>query len=143
MSQAMVQLSEVTGEGRHAYKVVEHEEEDNLEHVHLLHIPAENLLISNNAPKISIRDLHRYTDSGDLILSEISLDISAGTVLGIIGPSGSGKSTLLRAINRLWEPAQACVFLDGKDITTLDVISVRRRVGMLFQLPALFDGSSA
>ncbi|KAH7422597.1 hypothetical protein KP509_12G016000 [Ceratopteris richardii] len=138
-----VQLSEVTGEGRHAYKAIEHEQEDNLEHVHLLHIPEDNPLTSNKAPKISIKDLHRYTDSGDLILSEISLDISAGSVLGIIGPSGSGKSTLLRAINRLWEPPPASIFLDGNDITMLDVISVRRRVGMLFQLPALFGGTIA
>ncbi|KAH7422639.1 hypothetical protein KP509_12G018400 [Ceratopteris richardii] len=126
-----------TGEDIHAYKDDEHKQEDDLEHT-CLHISEVKL-----TPKISIKDLHRYTDSGDLILSEISLDISAGSVLGIIGPSGSGKSTLLRAINRLWEPPPASVFLDGKDITMLDVISVRRRVGMLFQLPALFDGTVA
>jgi ABC-type multidrug transport system fused ATPase/permease subunit len=61
--------------------------------------------------------------------------------MGIIGPSGSGKSTLLRALNRLWEPAPGAVLLDGADIRGLDVLALRRRVGMLFQLPAMFDGT--
>ncbi|CAN6215790.1 unnamed protein product [Urochloa humidicola] len=63
--------------------------------------------------------------------------------MGIIGPSGSGKSTLLRALNRLWEPAPGAVFLDGADICGLDVRALRRRVGMLFQQPAMFDGTVA
>ncbi|KAL4566744.1 hypothetical protein LXL04_030867 [Taraxacum kok-saghyz] len=58
-------------------------------------------------------------------------------------PSGSGKSTLVRALNRLWEPASGTVFLDGKDITGLDVLQLRRKVGMLFQLPVLFEGTVA
>lgn len=62
--------------------------------------------------------------------------------MGIIGPSGSGKSTLLRALNRLWEPPSGTVFLDGKDITGVDVLELRRKVGMLFQLPVLFEGNN-
>uniref|UniRef100_K3XYV7 ABC transporter domain-containing protein n=1 Tax=Setaria italica TaxID=4555 RepID=K3XYV7_SETIT len=63
--------------------------------------------------------------------------------MGVIGPSGSGKSTLLRALNRLWEPAPGAVLLDGADIRGIDVLALRRRVGMLFQLPAMFDGTVA
>ncbi|AQK66619.1 Phosphate import ATP-binding protein pstB 1 [Zea mays] len=63
--------------------------------------------------------------------------------MGVIGPSGSGKSTLLRALNRLWEPAPGAVLLDGADICALDVLALRRKVGMLFQLPAMFDGTVA
>jgi ABC-type multidrug transport system fused ATPase/permease subunit len=62
--------------------------------------------------------------------------------MGVIGPSGSGKSTLLRALNRLWEPAPGAVLLDGADICAIDVLTLRRKVGMLFQLPAMFDGTS-
>ncbi|PPS19901.1 hypothetical protein GOBAR_AA00660 [Gossypium barbadense] len=64
-------------------------------------------------------------------------------IVGIIGPSGSGKSTLLRALNRLWEPPSDTVFLDGRDIVDLDVLGLRRKVGMLFQLPVLFQGTVA
>jgi ABC-type bacteriocin/lantibiotic exporter with double-glycine peptidase domain len=68
------------------------------------------------------------------------MDIPKGMIVGIIGPSGSGKSTVLRALNRLWEPPSGTVFLDGHDVKDLDVLGHRRKVGMLFQLPALFDG---
>ncbi|KAI5077220.1 hypothetical protein GOP47_0007044 [Adiantum capillus-veneris] len=136
-----IQLSR--GQYQRVDKQVEQEFEEVLEDEHLVHIPEGGPLTGNKAPKISIKDLNRFTDAGDLILSLASLDIYAGTVVGIIGPSGSGKSTLLRALNRLWEPPPDTVFLDAQDITKLDVISVRRRVGMLFQLPALFDGTIA
>ena len=90
--------------------------------------------------KFRIRNLTKESDAGIPILKGINLDVPKGKIVGIIGPSGSGKSTLLRAFNRLWEPTSATVFLDGRDITDLDVLSLRRKVGMLFQLPALFQG---
>lgn len=79
--------------------------------------------------------------AGVPILNGVNLDVPEGVILGIIGPSGSGKSTLLRALNRLWEPPLGTVFLDGRDIRELDVLNLRRKVGMLFQLPALFEGN--
>jgi ABC-type multidrug transport system fused ATPase/permease subunit len=91
--------------------------------------------------KFRIRDLKKESDAGVPILNGINVDIPKGGIVGIIGPSGSGKSTLLRALNRLWEPPLGTVFLDGRDICDLDVLSLRRKVGMLFQLPALFEGT--
>lgn len=93
--------------------------------------------------KISIVDLERYTDEGLPLLMGITMNVQAGQVVGIIGPSGSGKSTLLRSLNRLWEPPAGTVFLDGVDITELNVLTARRRVGMLFQTPQLFEGKLA
>lgn len=92
-------------------------------------------------PKFRIRDLKKKSDAGVPILNGINVDIPKGVIVGIIGPSGSGKSTMLRALNRLWEPPLGTVFLDGRDICKLDVLSLRRKVGMLFQLPALFEGT--
>jgi len=94
-------------------------------------------------PKIRVRDLRKQTEEGMSLLSGVSVDIWKGTVVGVIGPSGSGKSTFLRALNRLWEPPADSVFLDYNDITKLDVLSLRRWVGTLFQTPALFEGSVA
>jgi len=94
-------------------------------------------------PKIRVRDLRRKSEEGATLLSGVSVDIWKGTVVGVIGPSGSGKSTFLRALNRLWEPDADSIFLDYNDITKLDVLALRRRVGMLFQTPALFEGSVA
>jgi ABC-type phosphate transport system ATPase subunit len=98
---------------------------------------------SENQAKLQIRGLTRLSEKGVLILNDVHLDIPKGSILGIIGPSGSGKSTLLRAMNRLWEPPAGTVFLDGDDICDLDVLSLRRKVGMLFQLPVLFEGTVA
>ncbi|XP_066372835.1 protein STAR1-like [Miscanthus floridulus] len=95
-------------------------------------------------PKIRVRGLRkRVASTGEEILRGVHLDVPRGVVMGVIGPSGSGKSTLLRALNRLWEPAPGAVFLDGADVCGLDVRALRRKVGMLFQQPAMFDGTVA
>ncbi|KAL3335426.1 hypothetical protein AABB24_031575 [Solanum stoloniferum] len=93
--------------------------------------------------KIEIRGLNKVSDEGDSILKSVRVDIPTGVIMGIIGPSGSGKSKILRALNRLWEPPKNTVFLDGTDICDLDVLCLRRKVGMLFQLPVLFEGTVA
>nr|XP_043606452.1 ABC transporter I family member 17 [Erigeron canadensis] len=108
---------------------------------HLLSV--NNEVINGSEAKIQVKGLTRTLDKGITILQNVNLEIPRGKIMGIIGPSGSGKSTLLRALNRLWEPPSGTVFLDGKDITGLDVLDLRRKVGMLFQLPVLFEGTVA
>ena len=69
-------------------------------------------------------------------LQDITLDIAPGRIFGIIGRSGAGKSSLLRTINRLEQPTEGRVRVDGVDIATLDargLVALRRRVGMIFQ----------
>ncbi|KAK0572765.1 hypothetical protein LWI29_036943 [Acer saccharum] len=95
------------------------------------------------ATRFRIRDLTKVSDAGAPILKGINMDIPKGVILGIVGPSGSGKSTVLRALNRLWEPPSGTVFYDDRDILDLDVLSLRRKVGMLFQIPVLFEGTVA
>ena len=81
--------------------------------------------------------------SGDSrrILENLSFQVRRGTVFTVLGPSGSGKSTLLRCLNRLTEPDCGRVLLDGRPASDLPVQELRRRVGMVFQTAALFDGS--
>ncbi len=69
-------------------------------------------------------------------LQDISLEIPAGSIFGIIGRSGAGKSSLLRTINRLESPTSGRVLVDGIDIAGLDddgLVALRRRIGMIFQ----------
>jgi putative ABC transport system ATP-binding protein len=75
------------------------------------------------------------------ILSEISAVVQAGDVFTVLGPSGSGKSTLLRLINRLADPTSGRILLDGQDTREINVLSLRRRAGMVFQAPVVFDGT--
>jgi phosphate transport system ATP-binding protein len=98
-------------------------------------------------PKISIRDLSVHYRS-TRALAEVSLDIPAHQVTAIIGPSGCGKSTLVRALNRMTDLVPGAlatgeVVLDGQNILapTVDVVDVRRRVGMVFQRPNPFPKS--
>ena len=68
----------------------------------------------------------------------MSFAVRAGEVFSVVGPSGAGKSTLLRTINRLLEPTAGNIFLDGAPIEEINPLELRRRIGMVFQLPALF-----
>ncbi len=64
-----------------------------------------------------------------------------GCITAVVGPSGAGKSTLLRAINRLIEPTAGEIYLDGEPTSGMNPLELRRRVGMVFQLPALFGAT--
>jgi ABC-type methionine transport system ATPase subunit len=72
------------------------------------------------------------------ILRGVSFAVQAGEVFSVVGPSGAGKSTLLRTINRLVESTAGNIFLDGAPIEEINPLELRRRIGMVFQLPALF-----
>ncbi|GAV65006.1 ABC_tran domain-containing protein [Cephalotus follicularis] len=126
------------------HQVLDNPQDEEREHLVALDIElAEEAGEDEHQWKFQIRDLTKITNAGVPILKGIKMDIPKGVVIGIIGPSGSGKSTVLRALNRLWEPPTGTVFFDGDDICDLDVLNLRRRVGMLFQLPALFEGTVA
>lgn len=92
--------------------------------------------------KLELKNVSREVN-GKILLDKISLAVPEGTVAAIIGPSGAGKSTLLSLINRLKDPTAGTIYLDGTDIRTLNVFSLRRQVGMVFQQPALFAGTVA
>lgn len=74
------------------------------------------------------------------VLKHVSLDVTKGEVVVVIGPSGSGKSTLLRTINMLQPVTHGKIIFDGKNILSddVDVNKVRQRIGMVFQHYNLF-----
>jgi phosphate transport system ATP-binding protein len=97
-----------------------------------------------NQIKMATKDLNFYY-GGFLALQDISLDFYANHVTALIGPSGCGKSTLLRCLNRMndlipYGRAEGEVLLDGQNIyaSTVDVVNLRRRIGMVFQKPNPF-----
>lgn len=73
-----------------------------------------------------------------LILDNINFEIKQGEFVILIGPSGCGKTTTLRTINRLIEPDKGKVFVDGKDITNVNPVKLRRTIGYVIQQIGLF-----
>lgn len=83
----------------------------------------------------------RYRPDGPPVLDEVSLDIGAGQVVGIVGRSGSGKSTLTKLLQRLYLPEQGTVRIDGIDLALADPAWLRRQVGVVLQDNLLFNRS--
>lgn len=91
---------------------------------------------------LSVKNLSKTYAAGDKALDDVSFTIPSGQVVGLIGPSGAGKSTLIRCVNRLVEPTAGTISLGDTTITglsTSQLRSVRRRIGMIFQEYALVE----
>ena len=89
--------------------------------------------------KIQVRNLKK--NFGKLeVLKDISIDISEGEVVVLLGPSGSGKSTFLRCVNQLETVTAGSIIVDGVDVTDkhTDINKVRENIGMVFQHFKLF-----
>ena len=96
---------------------------------------------------IEVKELNTYFDESH-ILKDIYLDIPRNAVTSLIGPSGCGKSTFLRTLNRMNDviptfKKEGTILLDGKEIydPDVDVVDLRKRVGMVFQKPNPFPKS--
>jgi NHLM bacteriocin system ABC transporter ATP-binding protein len=83
----------------------------------------------------------RYLSSGPPVLNNVSLKISPGEYVAIVGPSGSGKSSLFRLLLGFERPESGAVFYDGKSIETLDTSAVRRQLGVVLQNAKLASGN--
>ena len=82
----------------------------------------------------------RYTDSMPYVVDGMSLKIKAGEYIAIVGTTGCGKSTLLRLLLGFETPEKGAIYYDGKDISKLDLRSLRRRMGIVTQNGSLFQG---
>jgi putative ABC transport system ATP-binding protein len=89
-------------------------------------------------PAVEVSGLH-YAVGEAGILHDVNAAAPRAKVSVIVGPSGAGKSTLLRCVNRLAEPTAGEVYLDGEPTSAMDPIRLRRRVGMVFQVPAFAE----
>ncbi|GAU75504.1 type I secretion system permease/ATPase [Fusibacter sp. 3D3] len=83
----------------------------------------------------------RYRLDGSEIIRDLSVDIKAGTTVGIVGRSGSGKSTLSKLVQRLYIPERGKILIDGVDIAMADPSWLRRQIGVVLQENFLFSGT--
>jgi NHLM bacteriocin system ABC transporter ATP-binding protein len=83
----------------------------------------------------------RYAPGGPTILDKLTMKVSRGEYLALVGPSGSGKSTIFRLLLGFEKPESGTIFFDGKAIDSLDIIAVRRQLGVVLQNGKLVSGS--
>ena len=83
----------------------------------------------------------RYTDSMPPVIDNLSLKIKSGQYIAVVGRTGCGKSTLMRLLLGFEKPQRGAIYYDGKDISSLDLKSLRRSVGAVMQNGKLFSGS--
>ena len=92
------------------------------------------------APLFELEDVSLEID-GTTILDHVDLAIADGGITVLVGPSGAGKTTVLRLLDRLEVPTSGEVRFRSRPLADLDVLALRRRIGMVFQRPAPFPGT--
>lgn len=83
----------------------------------------------------------RYAD-GTTAVDDLSFEVAEGELVTLVGPSGCGKTTTMKMVNRLIEPTSGRVHLGGEDISTVDPVELRRRIGYVIQQVGLFPHKS-
>ncbi|MFC9496101.1 betaine/proline/choline family ABC transporter ATP-binding protein [Streptomyces sp. NBC_01474] len=79
----------------------------------------------------------RYAD-GTTAVDDLSFEVNEGELVTLVGPSGCGKTTTMKMVNRLIEPSEGRILLDGDDISGVDPVQLRRRIGYVIQQVGLF-----
>lgn len=82
----------------------------------------------------------RYNENMPLVVDDLSLKIRPGQYVAIVGATGCGKSTLMRIMLGFEKPQKGAVYYDGKDLNTIDLKSLRRKIGVVMQNGKLFQG---
>ena len=98
-------------------------------------------VISRLSGNIELNNISfRYSENMPLVIDDLSLKIRQGQYVAIVGETGCGKSTLMRLMLGFEKPLKGAVYYDGKDIDTIDLRSLRRKIGVVLQNGKLFQG---
>ena len=95
--------------------------------------------MESESGQIEFRDVTFSHRAGSPALENVSFQIAAGSIVGLIGPSGSGKSTIVNLLLRLYDPDKGAIRIDGRDITGMERKDVRRQVSVVMQEPFLYS----
>jgi len=89
-------------------------------------------------PMIRLRGVSKRYGDGTVAVDDLDLDVARGELVCLVGPSGCGKTTTMKMVNRLIEPTSGRILLDGDDVTQVDPVALRRRIGYVIQQVGLF-----
>jgi ATP-binding cassette subfamily B protein len=82
-----------------------------------------------------------YPGTGEPVLRDVSIEVSEGQTVALVGASGAGKSTVAKLLLRFYDPTAGCVRLDGRDLRAFRVADLREQVALLLQETLIFDGT--
>jgi len=109
-----------------------------------LPVPAHSVVLTASQGAVRFENVSfTHVDNGPVVLRDISFAVAPGECVAVVGETGSGKSALLNLIPRFYDPTSGRVLVDGHDVRTLDLQSLRRRVGIVFQESFLFSDTVA
>ena len=115
---------------------------DILDHISSVPEPINPVHLDNVIGQIEIKNVgFRYGNR--LVIKDLSLSISPGEMIGLVGHSGSGKSTLVNLLCRFYDVTEGSISVDGVNIRSLPISEYRRNIGLVLQEPFLFFGSIA
>jgi ABC-type multidrug transport system fused ATPase/permease subunit len=113
--------------------------------LHILHLPTEeesNEPIARHSDSIVFENItYSYSEDAPLVLNNFSVSIPHGQRVAIVGPNGCGKTTLVSLLPRLLTPQSGVVRIDGTDIASVDLSSLREQLGVVTQDTVLFRGT--
>lgn len=100
--------------------------------------------VENMQGKVQFQNIYfRYTDQVTPALEEINVSVEPNQIVALIGPTGSGKSSFINLIPRFYDPSQGNVLIDGHNVRDLDLITLRKQIGIVLQTSLLFSASLA
>jgi ATP-binding cassette, subfamily B, bacterial len=91
--------------------------------------------------EITFDDVSFGYDADVPVISHVSIDIAPGETVAFVGPTGAGKSTMAKLVTRFYDPTAGSVLIDGIDLRTVSLASLRRQLGVVPQEPFLFAGT--
>ncbi|MBU0490703.1 MAG: ABC transporter ATP-binding protein/permease [Chloroflexi bacterium] len=89
--------------------------------------------------EVHFDDVHFRYGTGDEVLHDVDFHMAPGEVVALVGPSGAGKTSIANLLSRFYDPIHGCITLDGHDLRTLQLVSLRRHVAVVLQDTFLFN----
>lgn len=124
-------IQEATAAGKRIFEILD--TEPNIKNV------PNPVRLADFSSSIEFDNVSFQYNSGDIVLADINLKINKGEVVAIVGPSGSGKSTLVDLVPRFYDPVSGIIRIDDIDLRTIELKSLREKIGIVTQETILFN----
>ncbi len=103
--------------------------------------PPDAVVLGGLNGDVEFKNVSFSYERGQWVLKNLSLSVAGGECIAIVGATGAGKSTLMDLLQRFYDPQEGCILIDGHDVRTVDLKSLRKQIGVVPQDPVLMKGT--